>query len=78
MFLTVIREFLPGSLDACYLGLTTELTLSTDFPGYTRHFASKCLKLVRHGIDGILERCDFGVHLDIVNGDLFGEITAGD
>ena len=60
------------------LSLPTEHTFSTDFPGDPRYFASKYFKLVHHRVDRPFERCDFRIHLRVVDLDSHRQIAVGD
>ena len=71
----VVGEVLPGSADAGHLRLAAELAFGADFAGDARDFAGEGVELVDHGVDGVFELEDFALHVD---GDLAGEVAAGD
>jgi hypothetical protein len=50
---TVIRQFLPRSINPYDLGLAAQDALGADFSGHTRHLAGEDLKLVHHRIDNL-------------------------
>src|SRR5699024_8970619 len=77
-YVDVFRTFFPDTMNTSDLGLTTEYTLGTDLAGDTRHFATKNLKLIHHGVDGPFERGNFGVHFERMNLYLHRKVTVGD
>ena len=60
----VVRKVFPGTANAEYLGLTAEFAFRTDFAGDARHFAGKCIELVHHRVDGVLQFENFSLHID--------------
>src|SRR3954453_13061819 len=74
---TVVRLFLPCSVDALDLGLATEDTLSSDLTGHPGDFAGEDLELVHHGADEARASGSFGPRLLSVHADLLGEGATG-
>ena len=71
----VVGEVLPGAGHAGDVGLAAELAFGADFAGHAGDFAGEGVELVHHGVDGVFEFEDFALHVD---GDLAGEVAAGD
>ena len=47
----VVRQILPRARHFRHDGLATKLALRADFAGHARHFGSKRIQLVDHGVD---------------------------
>ena len=71
----VVGEVLPGSGDAGHLRLTAELSFGTDFASDAGDFSGEGVELVHHGVNGVFQLENFALHVD---GDLAGEVAAGD
>src|SRR5207247_8046442 len=61
--------------DACQPRLATEVAPGADLASDPGHLACKGVELVDHDVDGVLQLADLAVDVD---GDLLGEIPAGD
>ena len=59
----VVREIFPRAGDAGHLRLPAQLSVSADFARYARYFAGKCVELVHHRVDGVLEFENFTLHV---------------
>ena len=70
-----VRQILPGSGDARYVGLSTQSALRTHFAGHAGNFASKAIQLIDHGVEGFFQLQNFAAHVD---GDFARQIAAGD
>jgi len=70
----VVREILPSTRHTGHCGLPAELAVGTDLAGYTGDLGGESIELVNHGIDGVLQREDFALH---VHGNLAGKIAPG-
>lgn len=71
----IVRQVLPGPLDAFDFSLPAELALCTDFSGHPRHFSSELTQRLRHSVDGVFEVKNLAVRSDH---DLLRKVTAGD
>ena len=60
----VVRKVFPGTANAEYLRLAAKFAFRTDFAGDARHFAGKCIELVHHRVDGVLQFENFSLHID--------------
>ncbi len=59
----VIGEILPRSRNSRDLGLSAELAFRADIAGHAGDFASECVELVHHGINGVLQLQNFALHV---------------
>src|SRR5207245_337644 len=59
-----IRKVFPGSCNARYLRLTTQLAFGSDFASYTRYLACEGVELIDHRIDGVLQLKNFTLNVD--------------
>ena len=59
-----VGQVLPGAGDAGHLRLAAELAFGADFARHARHFRSKAVELVHHGVDGVFELENFAAHID--------------
>src|SRR6202043_1795908 len=71
----VVGEVLPGAGDLGHLGLSAELAFGADLARHARHFGSKGVELVDHGVDGVFQLEDFALH---VHRDLARQVAARD
>src|SRR5262249_28240624 len=62
----VVSEVLPGAGDPRHDGLAAKLALGADLSRHTADFAGKCIKLIDHGIDGVLQLQALASHTDLV------------
>src|SRR5262249_39670559 len=69
----VVRQILPRTGYTGHLRLTSEFALRTDFTGDAGHFRGKCIELIHHGVDGVLELENFAFYVD---GDFAGQVAA--
>src|SRR5215475_1439748 len=69
----VVGEVLPGAGDPRHHGLAAELALGADLTGHTTDLTGKCIELVDHRIDRILQLQDLAFDVDR---DLAVEIAA--
>src|SRR5262249_60764383 len=63
----VVGEVFPGAGDPRHDGLATEFALAADLASHAAHLSGKCIELIDHGIDGVLQLQDlaFNVHRDL-------------
>src|SRR5206468_2647200 len=71
----VVGQFLPDAGDAGDLGLAAQFAFGADLAGHAGDFGGERVQLIDHGVDGVLELEDFAFDID---GDLAGEVAAGD
>src|SRR5205823_246503 len=71
----VVGEVFPDAGHAFHLRLAAEVAFGTDLAGDTGDLAREGVELVDHDVDRVFELADLAVDVD---GDLLGEITAGD
>ena len=60
----VVGQVLPRAADARHLRLAAELAFGADLAGDAGHFAGEGVQLIDHGVDRVLEREDFALHVD--------------
>src|SRR5262249_27323775 len=71
----VVGVPLPDAAHAFCLGLAAELAVGADLAGHARYFRREGVELIDHGIERVLELEDLAAD---VNGDLLGQVAAGD
>src|SRR5262249_3982556 len=71
----VVGEVLPGAGDAWNDGLSAEAPVGADLARHARHLGGERAQLLDHGVEGFLQQQDLAAHVD---GDLLGEVAAGD
>ena len=59
-----IRQILPGACHALHVRLAAQNTFRADLARHARHFRSKSVQLIHHGIDGVLQLQNFALHID--------------
>ena len=69
-----VGEVLPGSGHAGHVGLAAKTAFTADLASHAGHFAGEGVELVDHGVDGLFQQKNFAADVD---GDLLGEVTAG-
>ncbi len=70
-----VGEILPGSGHAGHVGLPAKPAFAADLAGHAGDFAGETVELIDHGVERLFELQDFAAHVD---GDLAGEVAAGD
>ena len=70
-----VGQVLPGAGHAAHVGLPAEPPLGADLARHARHFGGEGVELIDHRVDGFLQLQDLAADVD---GDLLGEVAAGD
>src|SRR5206468_4248283 len=63
----VVGQIFPCAADVRHLRLASQFAFGTNFAGHASDFAGKCVQLVDHGVDGVLQfqNFTFYVHRDL-------------
>src|SRR5262249_52833727 len=70
-----VGQVFPRAGDTGNLGLTAKPSFGTDLTCDARNLRCKCIELVDHGVDGVLQLEDFALYID---GDFAREVAASD
>src|SRR5579885_2162124 len=70
-----VGKILPGSSHTPHVRLAAQDAFRSHFARDARHLRCKCVQLVHHRIDGVLQLENFAAHVD---GDFAGEVAVGD
>src|SRR5579885_2824418 len=70
-----VGKILPGSSHTPHVRLAAQDAFRSHFARDSRHLRCKCVQLVHHRIDGVLQLENFAAHVD---GDFAGEVAVGD
>src|SRR5208337_2756181 len=71
----VVGKILPGSCHARYDRLSAQFSVGANFASNACDLGRKCIQLVHHCVDGVLEFEDFAFH---VHGDFARQVAARD